>query len=204
MDSKKYQRLTGSTDLDDYSGISKRITQNQDECISIMKEILTLSIKGDMLKKVIIYGLDPNSDDYKSKLQKQIDALNVIESGEISDEVIKSDKFARLFHAYLGLNTESGETIGALLSWLTNGQKLDEVNLGEENGDCLWYLARSNETLGTSFGAQMLTNIKKLAARYPEKFSGEKALNRDLSREREILNKNLKTGFLNKIFNWGK
>lgn len=43
---------------------------------------------------------------------------------------------ARLFHAAIGLSTETGEIFEALGKYA-----LDRVNLSEEIGDCLWYLA---------------------------------------------------------------
>lgn len=43
------------------------------------------------------------------------------------------------------------------------------------------------EDCGFDFSADLERNIKKLQARFPEKFSQEKALNRDLKTERKIL-----------------
>lgn len=194
MDSKKYQELAANTDHEDYSEISKRLVKYQSEAIQLFKDILVLGIKGDMLKKVIIYGLDPKSEDYKKKMQKHTDALYAIEKGAVSNEILGSDKFARLYHYYLGLNTESAETVEALLNWVTGVKEIDLTNLSEENSDCLWYLARTNDVIGSNFESQMETNIKKLAARYPDKFTGEAALNRNLEKEREILEEGFKPG----------
>ena len=92
-----------------------------------------------------------------------------------------------LLHASMGLVTEAGEFQDMLKKHVFYGKPLDEVNLKEEIGDLLWYCAIALEALDTDFEAVMQTNIDKLKARYPEKFTEQKAENRDLVKEREIL-----------------
>ena len=87
----------------------------------------------------------------------------------------------------MGLVTEAGEFQDMLKKHVFYGKPLDEVNLKEEIGDLLWYCAIALEALDTDFEAVMETNINKLKARYPEKFTEDKAENRDLVKEREIL-----------------
>lgn len=93
-----------------------------------------------------------------------------------------------IVHAIYGLCTEAGEISEAFLKGAAIGQ-FDEVNLKEEAGDLLWYLAMLFRELGTDFDEVATTNINKLKARFPEKFSQDKAYNRDLNSEREILEK---------------
>lgn len=91
-----------------------------------------------------------------------------------------------IVHAIYGLCTEAGEISEAFLKAAETG-KFDEVNLKEEAGDLLWYLAMLLRELGTDFDEVASTNINKLKARFPEKFTQDKAYNRDLETEREIL-----------------
>lgn len=93
----------------------------------------------------------------------------------------------RLLHAGLGLCTEAGEFLDALKKHLFYGKPLDEVNLKEELGDLLWYMAIAMNALGTDFNLEMDRVIAKLRTRYPEKFSDEAALVRDLDAERKVL-----------------
>ena len=93
----------------------------------------------------------------------------------------------RLLHAGMGIATEAGEFLDALKKSIFYGKELDRVNLKEELGDLLWYIAIAMDELGTDFEREMERNIEKLRARYPEKFTKEKALERDLEKEREIL-----------------
>ena len=92
-----------------------------------------------------------------------------------------------LLHASMGLTTEASEFQDALKKHIFYGKPLDTVNLKEEIGDILWYCAIALEALNTDFESVMETNISKLAARYPEKFTEEAAKKRDLNKEREIL-----------------
>jgi len=94
-----------------------------------------------------------------------------------------------LLHASMGLVTEAGEFQDMLKKHLYYGRELDEVNLKEEIGDVLWYCAIALNALGTDFETVMQTNIDKLRARFPEKFTEDNANSRDLDKEREILEK---------------
>lgn len=93
----------------------------------------------------------------------------------------------RLLHAGMGMATEAGEFIDALKKHLFYGKPLDRVNLAEEVGDLLWYCALALDELGVDFDSVLETNIKKLSARYPEKFTEHHAENRNLEVERNIL-----------------
>jgi NTP pyrophosphatase (non-canonical NTP hydrolase) len=95
----------------------------------------------------------------------------------------------RLMHALIGLTGEVGEIAASVEHWIYYGQKLDRVNLEEELGDALWYIALACNTLGLTIQGIMDSNIAKLRKRYPEKYSDEQAAeeNRDRVAEREAL-----------------
>jgi hypothetical protein len=61
------------------------------------------------------------------------------------------------------------------------------VNLLEEFGDLAWYQAIGIDEAGGSLDKVLDRVIAKLRARYPEKFTSENAINRDLVKERAIL-----------------
>lgn len=93
----------------------------------------------------------------------------------------------RLIHASFGMQTETAEFTDALKKSLFYGKELDVVNLQEELGDALWYIAIAMDELGTDFETEMRRVINKLKVRYPEKFTNEAAENRDLELERAVL-----------------
>lgn len=98
-----------------------------------------------------------------------------------------SEADLRLLHAAMGLCTETGELQDAIKKFIFYGKEHDLVNLREEAGDILWYMAILLDVLGASFEQVMEKNIEKLKARYGEKFSNERANERDLQHERSIL-----------------
>lgn len=97
---------------------------------------------------------------------------------------------ARAVHAFFGLLTETGELADGFKRAIFYGKPLDTTNIKEEVGDVFWYLAILCDTLGISFDDCMVANIEKLRKRYPDKYSHEAALNRDLSAERKVLEGN--------------
>lgn len=147
----------------------------------------------DQVKKLIIYGKDI---DMRKLCLSQADLVNFSE--EFTNAMIGSQGIAieapvtnnnvniRLLHAAIGIFTESGEMLEALLKQLTTGE-LDKVNFGEEIFDTDWYKAIAQDEIGISEEKTRKTGIAKLEKRYPEKFTSEAALNRDLVAERQVL-----------------
>lgn len=100
----------------------------------------------------------------------------------------------RLAHAFIGKFTESGETIEALLKAVVSGKPIDRVNIGEEIGDGAWYDAVALDELDLKMETDCLAPVAaKLEARYNGSFSVEKALARDLLKEREVLEHHIET-----------
>lgn len=93
----------------------------------------------------------------------------------------------RLLHGVLGIGTEAGELQDVAKRALFYKKAIDRTALVEELGDLLWYLALTLDACGITFEEAMERNIAKLEARYPDRFSPEKALNRDLAKERAAL-----------------
>ena len=94
---------------------------------------------------------------------------------------------ARLLHAQMGMQTEVAEFADALKKSLFYGKPLDVVNLKEELGDLMWYMAIAMDELDTNFTKEGDRVINKLKTRYPDKFTVDKAENRNLELERAIL-----------------
>jgi len=137
----------------------------------------------DKLKKLIFYG--------KGELSEKEYEGNTFSEGRLVDE-----KFAKTLHGILGIATESGELVEALLNNITSNEKVDEntvlkeidsVNLEEEIGDLFWYIALLCRTYNFDIEKLMQKNIDKLKLRFPNKFSEEKAINRNVEKERVVL-----------------
>ena len=112
--------------------------------------------------------------------------LNVVKRTEST--VAHFDKVSpRLVHATLGLNDETGELAACVKRSIFYGKEFDRVNFIEELGDAIWYLSVAMDELGVSMEEVMSINHDKLAARYPDTFTLDLALNRNKEKEREVL-----------------
>lgn len=81
-----------------------------------------------------------------------------------------------LLHASLGVAGEAGELVDAVKKSFIYNKPLDIVNIKEELGDVLWYMALACRTLDLTFEDLMQENINKLSKRYPEAYSDEAAV----------------------------
>lgn len=120
-------------------------------------------------------------------MQNYIEQALRSESKPDQQMMVRLASNARLIHAAFGLQTEPGEFADALKRHVFYGTPLDMRNVEEEVGDILWYLAIVLDVCGTTFERCMEANIRKLKARYPEKFDAEKAVNRNLEKELSAL-----------------
>ena len=165
------------------------------------------------MKRQLFYNKPPNAEEFSGFVDSAIMAVEFLESQvqsklltdpgalkawmearniELAPEVAeaidrrKNATNIRLLHAAIGIFTESGELLEALVEAAETGT-LDKVNFAEEIGDVQWYAAIASDETGVSLDAIQKTNIAKLKKRYPQKFDAELAVNRDVKGERAIL-----------------
>lgn len=89
----------------------------------------------------------------------------------------------RVNQASLGITKEGGELLSLVEKSVYYGQPYNRDKAIEELGDVLWYCAQLANSLGVDLSDVMAANIRKLQARYPERFTEELAKNRDLEKE---------------------
>lgn len=94
-----------------------------------------------------------------------------------------------IIHAALGVMSEGAEILEAILRSFLDGKDYDNVNIKEELGDIMWYVALGLRSVDSDFETEGYRNIQKLKTRYPNKFNTEDALSRDLNAERAVLEK---------------
>lgn len=83
----------------------------------------------------------------------------------------RSARNQMIIHAMLGLCSESGEIADAIKKHVIYNQPLDILNLEEELGDIMWYVALGCTAVGVDMESIIQGNINKLKLRYPEKFT---------------------------------
>lgn len=104
------------------------------------------------------------------------------------DATLRATKYIDLLHGVIGLCTEIGELQDQVKRYIFYGKSLDVVNVEEELGDFCWYIAIICNSLNLDWNVILNKNIDKLKARYPDKFTEDKAINRNLDEERKVLN----------------
>jgi len=167
------------------------VVVNKQLLTHVIQAIVQLSEVLDQIKKNVFYKKPMNVIAIRDALASakehciSTDYLNI--GGPTNNETTLAVN-PRLFHCIIGLATETDELLEAMN---LDSPDFDRVNILEELGDQAWYQAIGIDTLEASFEKDVLDRvISKLRARYPNKFNSEQAINRDLVKEREVLEGN--------------
>lgn len=163
--------------------------------VSILSDALRAFIASaeilDKIKKNVFYGKPIHW------FEMQIDAEKIYANGKHIRDGLEYDRFSneiseinpRIFHALIGICTEAGEIAEALGDGMIGS--LDTVNMLEEFGDVDWYKAIAFDELNVDPHLPLIAVIEKLQKRYPDKFTSDAAINRDVDSERELLESKL-------------
>ena len=168
----------------------EKIQANQDFVQSIITSIIALSLVLDQIKKNVFYNKKINEISISTNLHCAQGLIGQLIDNIITQEVHPMEQKTdlcvdtRLFHAIVGIATESSELLETLKF---DGTPIDTVNLLEEFGDLNWYQAIGINASNGTFSGVLETNIAKLKSRYGDKFSSEAAINRNVVTERAIL-----------------
>jgi NTP pyrophosphatase (non-canonical NTP hydrolase) len=167
MNHKEYTKLAKKTENDDqsYWEAIDRAEVMEDDIHDNLENCLNTSYDLEQLKKHIFYG-------------KDAERLNsaTMRKNYLTAEAIACKIDNRALHAVLGMIGELGEIIEAIASG-------DKELLIKELGDFSWYQAILMDHTETSMEEVYDRNIAKLKARYGDKFSSEKAINKDETQE---------------------
>ena len=161
----------------------------------VLHELLQMCIAGntaDIMKRTLFYR---KHDDIAVRLAGATGDLERLYKALEANPTVKIPaENIDLLHAILGKQSELSEMIQEFVGATIENRLIDKINIVEEIGDDNWYTALALRWAGSSFGKSFKANIRKLSVRYPEKFTQEAAVTRDLFAERESLEDNLTTG----------
>jgi len=118
------------------------------------------------------------------------DFCKSITSTEFNKDLISED----LIHSAIGCVTEAGELIDVVKKTLFYGREVDIPNIIEEYGDQLFYIAMGLHSIGSSIDEAIAVNHAKLSKRYDGGFTTDKAINRDLETENDIIQNSIEKG----------
>lgn len=136
----------------------------------MLQAVITAGTWADRVKRALFYG-------QTNRITRTWSTTSITHRPELKD----------LVHAMLGCVTESAEIAEHVRDILSSVKPADKVNLTEEFGDALWYIAMGLRFLDSDFGKAFSVNIDKLRKRFPDKFTEDLAINRDLDGERAVL-----------------
>lgn len=127
------------------------------------------------------------SNEYQQAALRTEKTPRFLDRGDHEAGIDEALMLSRLMHALMGVCTEGGELQDMVKKHIMYGKPFDRVNVLEECGDTLWYLALALDACGYTMSECMERNVAKLRARYPQGFTEDKALTRDLDAERLVL-----------------
>jgi NTP pyrophosphatase (non-canonical NTP hydrolase) len=130
---------------------------------------------------------DPELVAYIEDPSEELTDAAVRTEAPITENMVLTPEVARLVHVALGLMTEIGEFADPLKRHMFYGAPLNTENMDEEIGDMTWYQRVYCAVRKVSFWGIIWQNIRKLRARFPDKFDSGKALNRNLEVELKAL-----------------
>lgn len=182
----------------DYLKQSERTAKRGPLSFTVVKNLVELireqiyfqhsGVSANITKRSLFYKKDDYSDVIKTEGEKTTSYLETLIKQQESLNGIELDQnMIDLIHAELGIRSECCELSQAICTAILDNTEVDKVNLGEELGDMLWYIALAARAIGTDFETLMQKNIEKLKVRFPDKFTEENAVERDLFSEREVL-----------------
>ncbi len=165
------------------------VNVNIENLVAILNIFIASGNLLDDIKKNVFYNKPIQTEKWDYNNQELKKNISNISSGYELNDLNKTELSLdpRLFHALIGIATESTELMEAIVKTVQTGALIDHVNIREEIGDIGWYTAIAMDTTNSNWEQILKTNIEKLRKRYPEKFTSSHAIHRDLDAEREIL-----------------
>jgi hypothetical protein len=142
--------------------------------LDLFHEIGRLARCADDYKKQIFYGKGaaaPPALDYKTE----------------PETIRRYERLVRDVHGAIGKLTEVGELVEHYSDHVISNVPLDAINIMEEIGDGLWYDAIICDARSLTIEQCQERVIAKLRQRYPNQFTEYDAQNRDLEKERQVL-----------------
>lgn len=175
FDTTKYAKTMLITESNNFPAIRQRIAGKYTTLTNTLNEFVQLTEKLDKLKKEIFYGKGYEADE-----PNEVVGL----------ENLYTDVNIRAAHAVLGIATESGEMVDALLKLVTGDMSFEDykVNSVEERGDISWYVNIHRDAVHGNEEVDKNANMNKLLVkRYGLAFDEDKANNRNLEEELKVL-----------------
>ena len=130
-----------------------------------------------------------HKEEPKMEIEKKVYTIEQYQKDASRTFLSKEDKTIDIFHCIIGMQTELGELADAYKKHIFYGKELDITNVSEEIFDMFWYAVNLARIEKIDLVKGMQNNIAKLKVRFPEKFTEQNAIERNLEAERVELEK---------------
>lgn len=148
----------------------------RNDFVQTLKTFIAIAEQLNLYKKLLFRGKTPSDLGMLKPLLHESLAVEF-------DPMNSTDTTINVIHGSVGVMTEAGEVAELLLKAIEHAER-DDVNVLEECGDMMWYIARMLRGVGSDFDHCGKTNINKLRGRHGETFNVERDHNRNLEGER--------------------
>ena len=183
VDQTEFKAMCLRTASDMYFGHKVR----QSHAICVIYDVIDAISALDRLKKTMFYGKELGPVHIA---QDELDFATCQNwPNSIADCSEEEKRAEMLIHGIIGKVTEAGELLEALVEAIQLKRQIDTVNVMEEVGDGMWYDALIAEACSFDLTEAQEKVIAKLQLRFPDKFTQDCAINRDVSAERKVLEK---------------
>lgn len=150
-------------------------------------DVMHGGITADAIKRSLFYGDKAIGERLQEGTNKMQAFYQLLESKEVT---LSPDEI-NLLHGILGIASEAGELLEELIEAKLTDREVNKTDgkgsVKEESGDVMWYQGVILRYIGSTFEQVAGSNIAKLKARYPGKFTEENAVNRNLDEEAKAL-----------------
>lgn len=165
---------------------------NHGSFIALLDLFIAVGTLLDYTKKGIFYNNYAKYDEfYKELMFKLQSGMLDLQRAESEGELVTSSAYNfRVLHGLLGAMTEASE-LAEHLKAIAEGGAVDVAGISEEFSDIDWYKAIIFDEFNLSETVARTNVINKLKVRFPDKYSHDSALNRNLGSERTELEKNI-------------
>lgn len=178
MDLKLYQKEANALEG------KAQLTEDPAQLVSqMLVGFISTGKVNDVVKRHVYYGTDMDFDKIEAATHSSTLANDAL---AIMDKDACNNVNMSILHGLVGLSTEVGEIAEEMHAALAEGRELNMGNIVEETGDLMWYLALILRECGVSFEDAAKKNIEKLSKRYPDGFTTQDAVNRDIDAEQQV------------------
>lgn len=160
---------------------------NKDRLERLLYAYIQIGNVLDTVKKHVFYNKPLDIKTQNQRVSSAMNALGQLLGDEFDENPSELSIDPRLFHSIVGIATEGTELVEAVYKSEFNNQAIDDVNVREELFDVLWYLLTAHDKMNVSVEGTLNMGFDKLRARFPDKFTDDAAINRDVDAERRIL-----------------